>query len=687
MFCPAPPPQEIELPPVVVTAPRAAVSATTTDARLTVIDGDDLRATGARSLPEALGRVGDVWVQETNLGGGAPVIRGLMGNRILILVDGVRLNDSTTRFGPNQSLNTIDPAIVDRIEIYKGPGSVLYGSDAIGGVISIWTKRAWPTGARRDDRGETGEGKGFGGFFEGQGDTAYSGGRASIGIDYVSERTGLLAIGSGAFFDDLEAGSGTVEFTGYDRAAFFGSWDQLLEEGRQLRLTTRINRDFDVPRTDKLIVGFGQAQPNSELYDFSLQDRRGTVLAYTDTAENGYFDQFQTRLSYRGYTEERRRRSTGSTTLREERDEVSTVGLGADWKKSAGDAQLFTFGFDIDHDDVDSTRRDTDLNTGVVTPQDGQFAPDAEYASLGLFVQDEVFAFDPWLLTAGLRWSYYDFEFTEFGTTTKETGNFDALTASLEGRRDVGHWSFTAGLAQGFRAPNLDDLAKDGSFGGGTELHNADLDPETSLTADLGAVYGAGQWSGSASVFATRIDDVIGRVLTDPGLPPTGDETYLRENVGRLDLVGFELAADYRLSHASPYSVGAQLAYTEGTQKGDGVTPDYEVDARRVPPLHGRTSLRWADPEAASINDWWDLSVLFAASQNKLHPQDVTDPRIDPNGTPGWVTLNLDLGGRIDDSSSWWAGVHNILDEEYRVHGSGFDAPGIGFVVGLHISR
>lgn len=683
MFIPTPPPQETPLPDVYVTAPRSELAATTSSARHTVLTAEDLRRTGMRSLPEMIGRAGDLWVQETNLGGGAPVIRGLMGNQILIVVDGVRLNDSTTRFGPNQSLNTIDPAIVDRVEIYRGPGSVLYGSDAIGGVILIWTKRALPAGV-------TGPGsdKGMGGFFEAQGNTAYMGGRGALGVDYVSERTGLLGIVGGGVFDDLESGSGEVPFTGYDRFSAFGSWDQMIEPGRVLRITSRMNRDFDVPRTDRLIVGYGQTVPNSEVWHFALQDRRGTMLSYTDTAENGFFDQFQTRLSFRQYTEERRRQSTGSTTFREEVDEVDTIGLGADWRKAVGDHQLFTFGVDFNYDDVDSTRTDRDLGTGVVTPRDGQFAPDSEYAALGVFLQDEIFAFDPFLLTAGLRWSYYDFSFTEFGTTTEESGNFDALTASLEASRRVGDWNFTAGIAQGFRAPNLDDLAKDGAFASGTELHNPNLDPETSITADLGAEYAAGQWTGQAGVYATRIEDLVGRVLVDPGTPPPGDETYLRENVGRLDIWGVEVGGSYRLAEQSPWSVGGRLAYNEGTQIGDGVTPGYEVDARRVPPLHGRASLKWDDVSAERRwFGWADFSVIFAAKQDKLHPQDVSDPRIDPNGTAGWVTLNLDVGGPIDESSEWWAGVHNILDEDYRVHSSGFDAPGIGLVLGLRISR
>ena len=108
--------QDIVLPESVVLAPRAGDTATSTVAKVHHVSGAELRATGERSLPRAIAKVAGVWVQETNLGGGAPVIRGLLGNQILVVVDGVRLNDSTTRYGPNQSLNMIDPAFVERVK-------------------------------------------------------------------------------------------------------------------------------------------------------------------------------------------------------------------------------------------------------------------------------------------------------------------------------------------------------------------------------------------------------------------------------------------------------------------------------------------------------------------------------------------------------------------------------------------
>ena len=677
--------QDVELPATLVTAPRSEETVTTTAAKLTVVSGEELAATGERSLPRAIGRASGVWVQETNLGGGASIVRGLVGNKILILVDGVRLNDSTTRFGPNQSLNTIDPATVERVEVLRGSASVLYGSDAIGGVISIWTRRAHPTG-------EAGTPIEYGGAVEGSWSSAADAFQGSLTGILRAEKDGVIAVGNFHDFGDVTAGGGgEIPFTGYHGNSFFAAWEHDLGRGRDLALSTRIHRDFDVPRTDKLIVGFGQSEPRNELYDYSLQDRMGTVLAYTDES-GGFWDRFQVRLSARGYREEREKRKTGSDTLAFETDEVTTAGLGADWRKVIGEDHLLLVGFDLDHDDVDSTRVDTDLVTGETTERSGSFAPGARYTSSGVFVQDEALALDPWFLTLGLRYSAFSFEFDDVDSGERVSDGFDALTASAEVAREVGEGMTVVGtLSQGFRAPNLEDLANSSEFAGGEELANPELDPEESVTAELALEIDRTPWHGTVAAFYSDIDGFIGRRLLDEGDPgEAGDETWLRENVGTLRIWGMEGSVRRSLPDPdSPYSVEAAASFARGRQHDPTVDPETGeaplggVDARRVPPLFGHLALNWDGAGSDRRVGWARLSWLWADGQDRLHPSDVGDPRIDPEGTPGWNTWNLDFGGATSFGADWWIGFHNILDRRYRVHASGFDAPGFSVVVGM----
>ena len=684
--------QDPPLPPTVVTALRSKEPATSTATGRVVATGEELRATGERSLPRAIGRATGVWVQETNLGGGAPFIRGLAGNQVLVVVDGIRLNDSTTRYGPNQSLNTIDPMIVERVEVIRGPSSVLYGSDALGGVILIWTRRRAPG----SQGGETGRGLEI--------DPSYSsvaeGYRGSMTAGAAGEQLGALVSGSFQDWGNLRAGGDEEqEHTGYHGGALFGSLDVALGEERSLRTTVRGNKDIEVPRTDKMTVGYGQTEPSHQLYHYKLQERRALAMTYSDGASGLIGDEMQVRLWYRTYEEEREKIRTGAQTRVWERDEVGTLGLGVDWRSQLGDDHLLTYGIDLQNDEVDSVGSRKDINTGVVTPGEGEFAPDSRYTSMGIFVQDEIFTFEPIDLTAGLRYSLFDFGFDDFPSqgTGSESGGFDALTASVQAARDVSEGvRLTAGVAQGFRAPNLDDLARDGTFGSGTELHNPDLEPERSLTAELAVEVVRPVWDFALSIFNSDIQDLIGRVLVDP---TPGNLTFLRENVGRAQMFGAEALYHQRLGKEedSPYALEIGAAWVRGQQwddtedpPGSGEQPLHNVPMRRVPPFHGHVALNWEPAQSRyGFVGWGRIEWVFAARQGRLHPYDVLDPRIDPDGTDGWQVVNLDVGGPIGelgDGSTWTVGIHNVLDEEYRVHGSGFDAPGRGVVVGLHLA-
>lgn len=667
----------------IVTAPRSRLTATSSRAHVTVVTAEELRATGARSLPLAISRAAGVWVQETNLGGGSPFIRGLVGNQVLIVVDGVRLNDSTTRSGPNQSLNTIDPAIVERVEVIRGPSSVLYGSDAIGGAILIWTKTRLP--ASRG--GEAGLDGGLDVLYRSVVDGAYG----TVDGSWADEDDGVLVIGSLFDWDDLETADGEVPFTGYGGEALFGSWTHAFDESRALRITARYHEDDDVPRTDRLIAGFGQTNPSSSIFEFNVQRREGYLISYTDDEPSELGDRFQARLSYRRYREDREEMNFGSSTFSYERDEVDTVGLGLDWTKALGDDHLLTYGFDVEHDEVDSFDRET--NEGATAVGDGDFAPGASYTSFGAFAQDEIFAFDPFDVTLGVRFSHFAFSYDAFSDPsdgTAEDGEFSALTASLQVARNVSDdVRLTGTLAQGYRAPNLDELAKNGSFFGGTELANPDLDPERSLTAELAVDVVKERWWGALAVFGTRIEDLVGRRLDQSGTP--GNEIFVRDNVGEADIYGVEARARVQLCADSPYFGEASAGWTRGRQYDDtvdpatGEAPFDGVEFRRIPPLHGRAALRYEPQESNHGIDWAELELFWADDQEQLHPEDVTDSRIDPDGTPGFGIVNLSAGGPLGDGSAlhWRAGVENVLDKDYRIHGSGFDGPGRGIFFGL----
>lgn len=695
-----PPTDADEVGQTIVVAPRSTQPATATAASTQVITAAELAQTGERSLPRALAKATGLFVQETNLGGGAPILRGVIGNQVLIVVDGVRLNDSTTRGGPNQSLNGIDPATVERVEVIRGPASVLYGSDAIGGAILIWTKNQAPLGPRTADQPKRVLTAGWDAQYTDVND-GWSGSLFSGG---ASANDGWLAIGSLHDWNDLDTADGVVPNTGFHGQGWFGSWEHAYSDERRIRVTASRTRDFDVPRTDRLNAGFGQTQPADAEHDFTVQDRERYQLTYTD-GSGGLADAMQLRFSLRKYLEERRLRALTSSTRRLEADDTQTLGLAADWRKAIGDSQMLTWGFDVDFDDVDSTRNNVNINTGVSTPAAGSFAPKSEFLSTGLFIQDEIFAFEPFDVTAGLRYSYFQFEFEDFTTGAESDGDLDALTGNLAvGRALADGVRLVGTLGQAFRAPNLADVARTATFAGGTELPNENLDPEESFYQELALDMRRSDWSASLGVYHNEIADTVGRLLlSDPdGVPGTGDEIYQRVNVGDAEYFGVEARGQTRVGESdSPWLTGAYVEFTYGEfhdtlDPTNGASID-ESPATRVPPLHGNVWVRFEPASAlrrATANGvglgWVELSLWWASDQDRLSPFDLVDPRVNPNGTAGWVRLDLDFGGPIgapENGATWRLGLHNLADEAYRIHGSGFDSPGFGLVAGLSVRR
>ncbi len=672
----------------VVTAPRAGRTATAPGISEQVITAEELAATGERSLPRAIAKASGLFVQETNLGGGAPIVRGLIGNQILIVVDGVRLNDGTTRSGPNQSLNGIDPTNVERVEIIRGPNAVLYGSDALGGAILIWTRKRAPLS--RDKEGtravqlEAGV----------DANTAAEGAREYGSLSVATEDVGVLVGGSFQDWQMLHSGKGEVQNTGYHGQSWYASSELQLAEKRSIRVSAMRTRDFDVPRSDRMNTGYGQTQPADAENYFTLQDRARYIVAYNDSAL-GFADQMQARLSLRDYTENRRIKKNVSAPppppapLVLESDNTQTVGLGMDWRKAVGQSHLLTWGLDVDRDVVESTR-----TTDSVRDPAGAFAPGSEYLSSGVFLRDEMFDVGPFDLTAGLRYSYFDFSFDDTNTPDQTIdGHFDAFTGSLQAATDVAEGvRVTATLAQAFRAPNLAELARKATFNSGTELSNPDLDPEHSLYEELALDMRREAWNWSLGLYHNGIQDVIGRRLVNDPTPggSIGDETYQRENTGDVDLYGIETRYQRKLGGPdSPYTFGTYLEYTYGVQYDDDIAAFDGQPASRIPPFHGNVTLGWEPAQAVNNVGWLQLSMWFATSQNRLSPQDLGDPRIDKNGTNGWVRFDLDLGGPVGEAQSgatWHFGAHNLFGEEYRVHGSGIDGPGFGVVAGLRMT-
>jgi len=675
---------EAELTPMVVTATRTGKAAFDTPNTVDVLSAEDLRQRQiSRTVPESLKEIPGVMVQKTAHGQGSPFIRGFTGFRTLFLVDGIRLNNSTFRDGPNQYWNTIDPLTIEQLEVVKGPSSVLYGSDAIGGTVNALThgRKEYETGFLWDRHV----------YYRYAGAENSHVGRGEVSGSF-EEQVGFIVGGSYRDFGDVHAGEdiGWQPKTGYDEWDADLKVEYFISPQQSLTLAHQQAHQDDVWRTHKTIYGrsFADTTVGDERRRSLDQDRDLTYLKYETEALDTFLDAAAVALSWHDQEEEQDRiRDDGRSD--NQGVDVETVGFALQLG-SPSPVGRWTYGFDYYHDFVDSykTKYNADGTLDGVEIQ-GPVGDDASYDLLGVYIQNDIPLLDGRLnLIPGMRFNYAHADADQ--VKDPETGR--QMSVSEDWTRVVGsvralyqldgadHWHTFAGVSQGFRAPNLSDLTRlDTARTDEIETPSPDLDPEDFIACEAGVKARYENVSGRLALFYTDIDDMI--VRTPTGDVIGGDNEVTKKNAGDGYVQGVEIGASWRF-HPQLTASGS-LCWMEGYVDTYPTSAPEKVrePIDRIQPLTGIIGFRWEHPQRKA---WLEFVSTLAAKQDKLSTRDKSDTqRIPPGGTPGYEVFTLRGGYRVTEDLTVSAAFENLTDEAYRVHGSGQNEPGRNIVVSL----
>lgn len=665
--------EEPEAQDLVYSVNRAPEPTFNTARAVQVITAADIRRKNARTLPELLMEEVGVFVQQTNDGGGSPILRGLIGKQILILVDGVRLNNSIYRFGPIQYLNTIDLAAVDRVEIVRGVGSVL-GSDALGGTINIIMKRGPSSEQERGVRGK---------LF-----TRYStADEAVTGRVEVSGGSKKLRYLGGLTYRDSGAveGGGSIgeqTGTGYDDLAGNFNFDYFLSDERTFSFSYLGLEQSDVPRTDRI------RDKTNLVFSFDPQKNHLATVGFQDLTSRSWADVIRTTAYWNQQDEGRVEiRTAAPTTEIRLFDRAETLGANLELGKFVGSHQIL-WGLDFSRDAIGSSRVDTNLVTGVARERRGSYTDEASYDLFATYLQDRFNLGKRLSVKLGARYS----RFSADGRENSSVGTLDLKSSddSLTGAVNlVVHatesLNLVASATRGFRAPNIEDLSVFDQRSDGTEVPNTDLSPEEITNYEVGAKYSARRFSGSVFYYRSELSELLVRKpgtfnglpffdLNGNGVRDANEPNVLqKKNLGEAQVEGFELGWSYR-PHPAVKIFGN---YT--STRGDDLTAD--VPLARVPPDFGTFGARWSGRRG--YRPWAELVYHFADDQTRLNPSDVTDSRIGPAGTDGFAVFHLRGGLSFANSFDVTLALENLTDEEYKYHGSGVFRPGRQAVVGL----
>lgn len=677
------PPDEYVLDPLLVTPTLRGGSRHAAPFAAEEVSAEQIETRAYRTVPQALRDVPGVLVQETAHGHGSPYLRGFTSFRNLFLIDGIRLNNSVFRPGPNQYWNTVDPWSLDRLEVVMGPSSVLYGSDAMGGTVQALTKSPWAEMSGEGDGG-------WGGRLAYRWADAENYDQARVeAFGPVGERTAVGLGLSWKDYGDLHGGAdvGLQRNTGYDEVDADVKVEHELGESTLLTVAHQRVRQNDVPRTHRTVdaIDWEGLTVGSDLRRDFDQDRRLTYVQVDAGELDGVFDRVVTSLSYHEQDEVRHRtRSSGA--LEDQGFDVGTLGFFTHLFRDT-DAGRWTYGVEYYRDEVDSFL-DKFGDQSAADDIQGPVADDATYETLGVFVQDEIQVTERTELTLGARWNRIeaDADSVRDPVTDERISIRDDWQAVVASARFVHQLrpeslNLYGGVSQGFRAPNLSDLSRfDSARTNEFEVPAPDLDPETTTTLELGLKSLSPRTTSQVAVFYTDIQDRIDRVPTG-NVNGDGELEVTKDNVGDGYVYGIEVGATHQLDDV--WSVFGNATYLEGkvdtfATSAPVVTEEYLT---RLMPLTARLGLRWAPADAPG---WIEGMVTWADDADRLSPSDERDTsRIPEGGTPGYVTLDLRSGWSLRDDLSLTLGVENLTDEDYRIHGSGVNRPGRNLVAGL----
>jgi hemoglobin/transferrin/lactoferrin receptor protein len=681
--------------------------------KLVSIKPADIAFTNPQTSADMLQRTGKVYVQKSQMGGGSPMIRGFSTNRLLLTVDGVRMNNAIFRSGNVQNVISIDPLAVSEAEVILGPGSVIYGSDAIGGVMNFYTLK--PVFSFREEK------------LSGNAFTRYSTAsnektvHADVNLGF--EKWAFLSSISYSDFGDLRMGShGPDEYlrptyvvtrngrdevvnnddprvqvpTGYNQINLLQKIAYQPHELWDLNMGLYYSTTSNFPRYDRLYQERDGRPRSAEWYYGPQSWFLGNFQIEARTHRKMY-DKLKFTAAYQFFEESRNDRGFGSDIKYHSEEKVDAWSANLDFEKSYGKDKLH-YGVEYVYNLVNSTGSRRNLLTNASGPEPSRY-PDgstwqslAAYTTYQLEINNKLNAqfgarYNRILLRANFDDAFYDFP---FDNANLETG---ALTGSAGINWEPNkRTTWRANVSTAFRAPNIDDIGKIfDSEPGAVVVPNPGLKPEYAYNMDAGL-----NWKISDNfiidlgAFYTILEDAMVRREFDLNgitvIEYQGEPSRVQaiQNAASAYVYGVEAGAELKISEALKFL--SQLTLTHGVEKQeDGTT----VPLRHAAPLFGNTHLVWTAGKVkldlfSEYNGQFDFEDLAPEEQGKAFLY-----AVDENGnpySPSWYTVNLTGQYDIDENWKATASLENITDQRYRTYSSGLTAPGRNLVLALRYS-
>ncbi len=698
----------------IVTARRWEQNRNEVPNRIVVVPKHSVELRNPQTSADLLGISDEVFIQKSQLGGGSPMIRGFATNRILIVVDGVRMNNAIYREGNIQNVISLDPSLIESTEIILGPGAIAYGSDAIGGVMDFHTKEAlFSTGQKLYVKADA-----FSRFSSAAGEKTLH-----LDINLGGKKVAFFSGFTWSDYNDLKMGSvkndsylrqeyakringidsvipngdpRIQKFSGYNQINLLNKLRFKINENTDLEFSSHYSELSDVPRYDRLIQYKNGKLRYAEWY-YGPQIWNLNNLQATFTRDNRFFNKAKLIASYQNYRESRNDRSLGNESLNEQSENVDIFSVNLDFDRNfKRKDRLAYYGLELVRNNISSKGQIKNINTGAVTPSGSRYPNGInKYTIYSLYAGYKTNLSDAVSAITGLRYNYadlfstisdnsfYNFPFTQISLTNRALTGSAGLVFRFKKNLQI-----NLNASTGFRAPNLDDAGKIfESAPGIVVVPNPDLEPEYAYNTDLGFLK---SFLGIFNLEITGFHTWLQNAMIRHDFLFNGEDSIIYNgemckveavtNAGSARAYGFNITLQAKTTEHT--LIKSSFNITEGKEQGD-------IPLRHAAPPFGSLHFMLDYPKLES-----DFYLTFNGAKpfDKMPPSEIEKPYIyatDENGnpwSPGWYTLNLKISYCIAGRFTIYLGAENILDHRYRPYSSGITAPGRNFIISAKIT-
>ena len=689
--------------------------------KIDVISAKSIARFNGQNTGDLLINTGNVFVQKSQQGGSSPVIRGFEASRVLLVVDGIRMNNAVYRAGHLQNAITVDQNMLERVEVIYGPASTMYGSDGLGGVLHFRTKSPLLSSndklkvagsallryssANEEKTGHADLSLGGKKFAWLQSYTFSDFGDMKMGDNYKSKYPNF---GKRSQYIKTINGIDSVVTNDDDRIQRYSGYKQwditqklLFKQSDKVshNLNFQYSNSSDVPRYDRLqdTRNFGGSIGTTLRYaEWFYGPQTRLLTAYElNVGHVGFLNELRVNLNYQDIKESRQQREYRRyDRFDSRREHIKVMGFIIDGRKTWGNHEL-NVGIDGQLNDVKSAADRTNLTTGAKTKLDTRY-PDGtnKMNYFGLYAQHLcTIKNGKWVLNDGIRLqavslhstvvdnSFFNLPVTDIKQSPfAVTGNLGLVFMPNPNSRIS--WN----ISSGFRAPNVDDAVRIFESSTATKrviIPNSEIDPEYTYNFDLGITQKIKdivrlELTGFYTIFRNAITTAPFKLNGQDSIVYNGvtSAVYASQNVNKAYVTGFNVRL--RVDFTKKLSWDNTISYTYGRFKNpDGTKKPLD----HVPPVFGKTSLEYSNKKFNTefyclFNGWKKIKDYNPDGEDNGQYATV-------DGMPSWFTFNWRASYSFTKNLTLQAGVENIGDRNYRYFASGFSAPGRNFILAL----